>query len=98
MSKKQKLGLFCKVELRTWPTNFLKDPSDLVEPFSVEDDGNDGYNWERAREPLSVLWESAFHKFVIGDSMHELLGKKEDVWITGPTNQQSAESPVWSDK
>ncbi len=23
---------------------FPKDPSDLVEPFSVEDDGNDGHN------------------------------------------------------
>lgn len=79
----------------------IKDSSDSAQPFSVEDDGNDGHNHGRAREALSALWESAVHKFVIGDSMHELLGRTEDLWVAGRTNQaagQRTERGRWSDK
>ena len=75
--------------------------SDLAEPFSVEDDGNDGHNGGRAREALSPLWESAVHKFVIGDSMHEMLGRTEDLWVAGRNDRahvREAGSGWWSDK
>ena len=64
-----------------------EDPCDLAEPFFVEDDGNDGHNLGRAREALSALWESAVRKFVIGDSMHEALGRTEDLWVARRTYQ-----------
>ena len=77
------------------------DSSDLAEPFLVEDDGNDGHNGGRAREALSPLWESAVHKFVIGNSMHEVLGRTEDLWVAGRMNEaavQGADSECRSDK
>lgn len=71
------------------------DSSDLAEPFSVEDDGNDGHNGGRAREALSPLWESAVHEFVIGDSMHEMLGRTEDLWVAGRMNHRGTGRRQW---